>query len=421
MSEFIKTDKQKEAIAVLSSESKYVALFGGSRSGKSFIIIYSLIIRACKEKSRHAIIRYRFNSVKRSIFQDTWPKVMNLCFPNLKVRYNKTDYIAYFPNGSEVHFVGMDEGPRTEKLLGLEFSTLYFNEASELDYSPVQMVLSRLAEKNNLKKRVWLDFNPATKASWSYYLFIKKLDPIDEVPLKDPEMYSYLKMNPSDNLTNIDSEYLSLLERMPEKDRTRFLLGEFSDESQGQVYYSFRRDDHVKEFDRFPGTIWAGQDFNIDPGAAVFASYVDNKFWIFDEVLLHNSDTYKMADEFKKRGYGGARICPDSTGVSRKTSGQSDFEILKKSGFIIESTRNPFVGDRINNTNRLFQENRIIIHPRCRKLINDFEKVVWKDNKLDQGGTNKHLTHISDAASYLFWKIEPFNPSVAKVEFQGRK
>ena len=366
-------------------------------------------------------MRLNFNHVKRSIILETFPKVMNLCFPKLNYVLNKTDYIVTFPNGSQILFAGLDSGERVEKILGSEFSGLWLNEISQIDYSSVQIALTRLAEKNNLPKKVYYDMNPSTKSHWSYHLFIKKLDPIDNVPLENPEDYEYFQMNPSQNLDNIDSEYLKMLGTMPEKERNRFLLGEFNDESQGQVYYSFRRDDHVKEFDRFPGTIWAGQDFNIDPGSAVFASYVDNKFWIFDEVVLHNSDTYKMADEFKKRGYGGARICPDSTGVSRKTSGQSDFEILKKSGFIVEPTRNPFVGDRINNTNRLFQENRIIIHPRCRKLINDLEKVVWKDNKLDQSGANKHLTHVSDAASYLFWKLEPFNPSVAKVEFQGRK
>jgi len=420
-SEFKKTLAQKKATVVLAGPAKHVALSGGSRAGKSLLIIYAIIIRAAKVKSRHCILRLNFNHIKRSIVMDTFPKVMSMCFPNLKYTMNKTDYVAILPNGSEIFFGGLDTGERVEKILGQEFSSIFFNEISQIDYSSVQVALTRLAEKNELKKKVYYDMNPGTKATWPYQVFINKLDPIENVPLKNIDDYAYFQMNPIDNLENIDSDYLKLLEAMPEKERNRFLNGEFNDESDGQVYYSFRRDDHVKEFDRFPGTIWAGQDFNIDPGAAVFASYVDNKFWIFDEVLLHNSDTYKMADEFKKRGYGGARICPDSTGVSRKTSGQSDFEILKKSGFIIESTRNPFVGDRINNTNRLFQENRIIIHPRCRKLINDFEKVVWKDNKLDQGGTNKHLTHISDAASYLFWKIEPFNPSVAKVEFQGRK
>jgi phage terminase large subunit len=128
---FAKTSKQKKAIPLLSKH-KYSALYGGSRSGKTFILIYALIIRACKTKSRHAIVRKTFSSVKRSIFLDTLPKVMAICFPDLPIKYNKTDFYVTLPNGSEIWLCGLDDS-RVEKILGMEFSTIYFNEASELD------------------------------------------------------------------------------------------------------------------------------------------------------------------------------------------------------------------------------------------------------------------------------------------------
>lgn len=343
---------------------------------------------------------------------------MNLCFPDLKIKYNKTDYIAYFPNGSEIHFVGLDDGPRSEKILGLEFSTIYINEASQVDYSSIQILITRLAEKNDLKKRVWFDFNPPQKTHWSYYLFIKKLDPIDDVPLSDPDNYTSLKINPHDNIENIDSDYINMLNKMPDKDKQRFLLGEFLDTSDGQVYYAFNRDTHVSTVTKQPGTVWIGMDFNVDPMTAVIFQYIDNTFYIFDEVYLNNSDTYKMSFELKAKGHAGCRIIPDSTGANRKTSGRSDFQILKENGFIIEQTRNPFVGDRVNNVNRLLQAGRIVIDPKCRKLINDLEKVSWKNNELDQSGPNKHLTHISDCLGYGCWKLDPFNRVTSKIEFQ---
>jgi PBSX family phage terminase large subunit len=419
VNKFKKTDIQKDATKILSSNSKFAALFGGSRSGKTFILVYSIIVRASKTKSRHAIVRLNFNAVKRSVFLDTFPKVVMLCFPGLPVKYNKTDYIAYLPNGSEIHFLGLDDGQRTEKVLGLEFSTLYINEASQVDYSSVQMLISRLAEKNDLKKRVWFDFNPPTKSHWSYYLFIKKLDPISDIPLDDPDNYVSLKMNPAQNIENIDSEYLTMLEKMPEKDRNRFLLGEFNDESDGQVYYAFRSDDHIKQTEIIAGTIHVGIDFNVSPFTAVIGQFYENKFFIHDEVYLENSDTFKMSDALKRKGYGGAVLIPDSTAHNRKTSGMSDVQILEQAGFKILSTRNPFVTDRVNNINRLFTANRIIINPKCKKLINDLHKVVWKDNKLDQSGTNKMLTHISDALGYLCWRLEPMS-SFGKVMTQDR-
>lgn len=410
---FIKTERQKEATLILSGQSKHVALGGGSRSGKSFLLMYSMIIRACKAKSRHCVLRLNFNHIKRSIVLETFPKVMTVCFPNLGYDLNKTDYIATFPNGSQIFFAGLDSGDRAEKILGQEFSTLWFNEISQIPYSSVQMAITRLAEKNELQKKIYYDLNPSTKSSWAYSMFLKKLDPIDNVPLLNPNDYSYFQMNPSDNLSNIDNEYLKLLESMPEKERTRFLHGEFNDESEGQVYHAFVRDKHVKPVTKTNGTIFIGQDFNVNPMCSVVFQFVDNKFKFLDEVFLENSDTFKTSSELIKKGYKGSRIIPDSTGRNRKTSGQSDFDILREAGFVIESTYNPFVGDRVNNFNRLLASGRIEIDPKCKKLINDLEKVTWKDNKLNQSGASKMLTHISDAAGYGLWKLDPFTTKTA--------
>lgn len=374
------------------------------------MLCYALMIRAAKVKSRHVILRQNFNHIKRSIFLDTMPKVISLAFPDLKnIETNKTDLYYTLPNGSEIFLGGLDDGKRVEKILGTEFSTIWLNEASQIDYSSVQIALTRLAEKNSLKKRVWFDFNPPNRTHWSYWLFKKHLDPIAEEPLKNPDDYVSLLMNPSDNIENIDPDYLAMLDSMPEKERRRFLLGEFNDESNGQVYYAFSRDRHIKANTRKPGTLFSAHDFNVAHMTAVIFQYYDNKFWIQDEVFLENSDTFKMADELRKRGYAGARVIPDSTGRNRKTSGQSDFDILKQAGFTIESTHNPFVMDRVNNVNRLFTSDSIVIDPKCKKLINDLEKVVWKNNQLDQSGANKHLTHISDCLGYGAWKLDPFN------------
>jgi hypothetical protein len=192
---------------------------------------------------------------------------------------------------------------------------------------------------------------------------------------------------------------------MPEAERNRFLLGMYSDESDGQAYYAFRRDEHVRNTDRQPGTLFIGMDFNVDPMTAVIGQYYNGKFHIHDEIFLRNSDTFKMADELKKRNYRGT-VIPDSTGSNRKTSGITDHQILLDAGFRIPYVLNPHQSDRVNNINRLFTSNRIIINPRCEKLINDLERVSWKDNKLNQK-TDKLLTHVSDCLGYLCWKLAP--------------
>lgn len=405
-SEFKLTKRQRMALSILTSDAKYLMLFGGSRSGKTFLFIRSIIIRACKEKSRHIILRLHFNHVKTSIWLDTLPRVIKVCFPDLAVQWNKSDFFVTMPNGSEIWCSGLDDEKRMEKILGREFSTIYYNECSQLSYNHIQLSITRLAEKNGLKKKAYFDSNPATKRHWTYWFFVKGVHP-ETGEKVDSGRYASMLMNPEDNLENIDEEYLSLLNSLDEKQRKRFLLGEFNDDSDGSAYYSFNRDLNVRDIDtcQFGGQIRTGMDFNVQPMTAVFSYYSNGRFYIFDEAFLENSDTYKMCSFIKKHKYTGT-IYPDSTGKNRKTSGKSDHAILEEDGNVVNYTRNPFVTDRVNNVNRLLKDGKIIIDPKCKKLINDLEKVTWKNEDLDQK-TDKMLTHISDALGYLCWAIDP--------------
>lgn len=415
---FEKTDKQIEAIKLLGSKAKNIMIYGGSRSGKTFIIIYALIIRASKCRSRHLILRDKFNAVKTSVWMDTMPKVLSLCFPNLPVQWNKTDYYITLPNGSEIWIGGLDNRERTEKILGKEYSTIFFNECSQLDYSSVMMAHTRLAEKNELKKKFYYDENPPTKRHWSYWTFIRHWHPTDECEI-DKEQYVSMLINPTDNLQNIDEDYIDdILKKLPEKERLRFLEGKFLDSDDGAVYYAFDRDVHVQEFKPSPyGSTLIGMDFNVDPMTCVIAQIVDNKIYVFDEVFDRNSNTFAMCDKLLKKGHKGSKVYPDSTGRNRKTSGKSDVNILSNAGFQVEYTRNPFVVDRVNNINRLLTERRIVVHPKCTKLINDLEKVAWKGNDLDQK-SDPLLTHISDGLGYLAWSIFPITDTNVRARIR---
>ncbi len=76
------TPKQVEATDLLGSDARHIALWGGSRSGKTFIILRAIIMRAIRAAgSRHLVARLRKAHIIASIGRDTLPKVMSLCFP----------------------------------------------------------------------------------------------------------------------------------------------------------------------------------------------------------------------------------------------------------------------------------------------------------------------------------------------------
>jgi PBSX family phage terminase large subunit len=402
---FKKTNIQKRAINILAGPSRHAMLYGGSRSGKTAIIIYAMIVRAIKVKSRHLVCRLKFNHAKTSIWLDTLPKILGLAFPDLEYEQNKSDFYLTFPNGSEIWVAGLDDKERVEKILGREFSTAFFNEASQIPYSSVTMALTRLAEKNDLKKRAWYDENPPTKRHWTYPLFIKGLQPENWEPLRDPQNYSSMVMNPTDNIDNIDPDYITdVLEGLPEKEKARFMRGEFTDDSNGNIYYAFKREFHVAQVERLPSIpITVGMDFNVSPFTAVICQIVNGHLYVLDEVYLLNSNTNEMAQHLKAKYPGNWTIIPDSTGKALKTSsaGQTDHSILRAYGFTVPHVQNPFRMDRYNEVNLLLEKNRVTIDPKCVKLIRDLEQVSFKEGTNLPDTKDQSLTHISDALGYL--------------------
>lgn len=230
MSDFNLTQRQVAANRLLGDPCTHVLLRGGSRSGKTFITCRAVALRALKAaETRHAIFRFRFNHIKTSIIQDTFPKMMRLAFPDVSYDLNRTDWFATFPrNGSTVMFGGLDDKERTEKILGQEYATLYFNECSQIPYDSRNKAITRLAQQSPLKLRAYYDCNPPPVGHWIHSMFELHRDPRTKEPLPNPDDFRSMLMNPADNMDNLAPEYLELLRSLPAKERDRFLLGNYA-------------------------------------------------------------------------------------------------------------------------------------------------------------------------------------------------
>lgn len=247
---FSLTPKQREANRLLAGPASNVMLRGGSRSGKTFLIVRALIQRGINApESRHAIFRFRFNHAKASIWKDTLPKVEKLCFPQLVIDKNETDLVATLPNGSQIVLGGLDDKERVEKVLGQEYATLYFNESSQIPWSSVETAMSRLAQhvplapevaahtgRTHLRLKAFFDCNPPSKLHWSYQLFRAGLKPGTKEALPDPEDYAEMLVNPRDNAANLPPKYFDILSGMSEAKRQRFERGEWASEVNGALW-----------------------------------------------------------------------------------------------------------------------------------------------------------------------------------------
>lgn len=232
--------KQLEAQEILNGDATHILLAGGSRSGKTVLIMRKIIQRALKAPgSRHLVCRFRFGHCKQTIVHQTYPWVRRNCFPELPFKgeeINRSDWFATLPGGSEIWFAGLDDKERVEKILGGEYASIFLNECSQIPYASRNMAVTRLAQRVHdratgepLVLKMYYDENPPDKGHWTYRLFRTHQDPDSKQHLPDPENYAFLQINPRDNIENLPAEYIKTLEALPPRLRKRFLDGEFRD------------------------------------------------------------------------------------------------------------------------------------------------------------------------------------------------
>ena len=258
--EFKLTPKQDEAIELFAGSAMFILLYGGSRSAKTFIAVRNIVNRALLVPgSRHVILRLHLAHVKESVVYDTFPKVMNMCFPDVPYHINKSDWYTTIGEGSEIWFGGLDDKERTEKILGKEFLTIFLNETSQISYNSYLIVLTRLAqqcfyERNGVRKearlKMLMDENPPVRGHWTYKIFLQKMDPESKRMIKDPDNYASLLMNPLDNVNNLPKTYLRILDNLPKRKRDRFWLGLFGDENENALW-----SDDVLEGSKLDGVV----------------------------------------------------------------------------------------------------------------------------------------------------------------------
>lgn len=233
------TPEQSAAQQMLTGKIRHLLLYGGSRSGKTFLLVSGILTRARRSPgSRHIILRRHATAARQSIWLDTLPKVKKLHFPDMNWKENRRDNCMILKNGAEIWVSGLDDKARVDKILGKEFATVYFNECSEISYHAVTTALTRLAQNcPDLVNKAYYDCNPPGKTHWSYQLFICKTCPESHLPLARPGDYAALQLNPESNRANLPPDYLeATLAGLPDEQRQRFLLGEWLDEMSGSLW-----------------------------------------------------------------------------------------------------------------------------------------------------------------------------------------
>lgn len=227
-------------------------LYGGGVGGGKSILEHGIINHYAMKYAgtRYAIIRKTFGNLLRTSIP-SFKKVLsfnkcihrgeNCTLENL-VKFNMSNYIAVYPNGSEVLFIHCDKknDPDFDKLKGLEVTMAMIEEAQEIDEGAWATVITRVGrwknDKYNIKPIILLNCNPSR--NWVKRVFY---DPWNENRLEAP--YYFLQALPQDNPHN-SQDYLDSLEMLPEAEYKRYVLGDwdYSDDPDQLILYEWIKD-----------------------------------------------------------------------------------------------------------------------------------------------------------------------------------
>lgn len=199
------------------------------------------------------------------------------------------------------------------------------------------------------------------------------------------------------------------------------VLGQYVNTAAGRVYQDFDRQTHVRDVTLDPNlpVLWA-LDFNVNPLCSLIAQRIGDELRVLGEIVLSGASTADACREFLQRfgkDCAGVHVYGDASGNARRTSGPTDYEIIKshfeqaglRGARFIVPKQNPGVRDRITLVNAKLRnargESTLVVSPLCEELIADFEQTCYKPNSTVIDKTSDpRRSHLTDALGYLIWQ-----------------
>jgi PBSX family phage terminase large subunit len=348
--------------------------------------------------------------------------------------FNQSRNILTFPEnsvfeGAQILFRSMDH---FERIRGTNLAWFGVDELTYCKEEAWLRLVGRLRDPA-AKHRIGFACWTPKGFDWVYERFIKE-------DREDPENYSAVLASPGENIHLPAAFYSTLGKSYDRKFFAQEVLGQYLSVFSGQVYHAYDPKENVRPVDWDPAMplLWA-LDFNVDPMSSVICQRHERPgeldvVNVLNELVIANSDTHAACEAFRERTEKWADVLRrrlpvivygDANGDSRKTSGETDYRIIKQFFARHSDTydaqfkfgrSNPRVRDRVNAVNGMLCNadgvRRLLHHPRCKELAKDFQQVVYQVDShgstipaLDKSDPKR--SHVSDALSYLIWAEFP--------------
>lgn len=157
-------------IPLLDDDNRYIVLYGGGSSGKSYFIVERYVKKLMQQKMNLLVVRQTGNTNRDSTYALFKQVINNWGVSSL---FSITDLRIRCINGNEVIFRGLDdvEKIKSTTFINGELTDIWVEEATETQEADIQQLKVRLRGGTS-KKQMVLSFNPININHWIKRHFI---------------------------------------------------------------------------------------------------------------------------------------------------------------------------------------------------------------------------------------------------------
>lgn len=280
-------------------EGRYLLLYGGSNSSKSWTVATKLVFRAlATPNERFLLVRKVYKTCHTSVYQQI-KDVVDFYFGRDNRQYvaqfRDSTSDVFFPNGSSMLTIGMDRDGRDKLRSIAGITSVWMEEASEFELGDFSEINRRLRGNVPTYKQIIVTLNPLPGGRWAKDLFIDSTERADQTYHRLTTVY--------DNQYATEEDIRVLEEEEDEVEKAIFLRGEWAGIVEG-LYYTYE----VGEFPEDATDIFCGLDFGYTSPAAVVRCAIRDveggPFLHVDELVYGPGMTNpELAEAARQAGY----------------------------------------------------------------------------------------------------------------------
>lgn len=358
---------------------------GAVRSGKTYSSIIKLIdLIKNGPPGNGMIIGVNRDTIQRNVLLELY-KFLGFSPPGTKVTETKL-------YGRNIYFVGAHDEGAVRRIQGSTLAFAYVDEAACIPEAFWKMLISRLSVPG---AQLLATTNPEGPSHWLLKNFIEK---------KDLDLISWnfrLEDNPSLDLSyveNLKKEYSGMFYK-------RFILGQWA-ASTGIIYDSFDDDNIFNTDKEQPSYYISAIDYGtVNATCCLLFAVSPNRFpqiriedeYYYDSAVAGRQKTdAELADDIKQfiswRPIRSMYIDPAAASLK--------LELRNRDLPITDAKNDVLTGIQV--VSKFVQGKNLVLHKRCKNLIEQMQSYQWDSKACDRGEDKplKKMDHAVDALRY---------------------